>query len=265
MKDKYIFLWPDGAPFAKGNGLEDCPRITPYLVPLKKHAAAVIVCPGGGYQGRAEHEGGPIAEWLNKIGISAFVLDYRVAPYKYPCPLLDAQRAIRYVRSNAEKFGIDAGRVGILGFSAGGHLASTAGTHYDAGKKDSNDPVDQESCRPDLMILCYPVVTFGELRHDGSMVNLLGENPPQDMRDLLSGEKQITGDTPPAFLWHTGDDEVRPENSMLFALAMKKCNVPFEIHVFESGQHGLGLAMDNPYIGSWTKLCEIWLKKRGFV
>jgi acetyl esterase/lipase len=225
----------------------------------------VIVCPGGGYGGRAPHEGEPIALWLNSIGVSAFVLDYRVAPYRNPCELMDAQRAIRYVRSHARDFNIDPKHIGILGFSAGGHLASSAGTHYDNGKPDAADPVDRMSCRPDTMILCYAVITFGEFGHNGSMVNLLGPDPPQDLRDLFSNEKQVTAHTPPTFLWHTEDDPGVPvENSLLFAQALRRNKVSFELHIFKTGRHGLGLAPGDPHVGAWMQSCGEWLKKLGF-
>jgi len=263
--EKPLFLWPEGAPFAKGTGSEDCPKITPYLIKSDKPVSAVIVCPGGGYGGRAGHEGGPIAEWLNSIGIVSFLLDYRVTPYMHPCELMDIQRAIRYVRFNAKKFNIDPKRVGAIGFSAGGHLVSTAGTHYDKGDQSASDPIEREGCRPDLIILSYPVISFGEYGHHGSMVNLIGENPPDELRNFLSNETQVTSDTPPAFLWHTRDDDVLVENSFLFARALKKCNVPFEMHIFESGPHGLGLAQENVNLKIWPKLCEMWLGKRGFI
>ena len=265
-KGEPIFLWPEGAPLAKGNGPEDRPRITPYLVSPSKPAGCVMVCPGGGYGGRAPHEGEPIALWLNSIGVSAFVLDYRVAPYRNPCELMDAQRAIRYARCHAREFNIDAKHIGILGFSAGGHLASSAGTHYDGGRPDAADPVERASCRPDAMILCYAVITFGEFGHSGSMVNLLGPDPPQDMRVLFSNEKQVTADTPPTFLWHTEDDAGVPvENSLLFALALRRHKVSFELHVYKTGRHGLGLAPGDSHVGAWTQACGEWLRKLGFM
>jgi acetyl esterase/lipase len=261
---KSLLLWPQGAPFAKGSAPEDCPKITPYLVKSATPTATVVVCPGGGYTRHAPHEGEPVARWLNRAGVSAFVLNYRVAPYQHPCELLDAQRGIRFVRFHARECNLDPKRVGILGFSAGGHLASSAGTHYDKGKP-SPDPIEREGCRPDLMILCYAVITFGEHRHNGCMVNLLGKDAPEDMRNLLSNEKQVTADTPPTFLWHTENDAGVPvENSLLFAQALRRHKVSFEMHIFKAGRHGLGLAPDDPHVGTWTRLCEEWLKKQGF-
>ena len=260
-----IPLWSEGAPGAQGTADSDNPSITPYLVEASEPTAAIVVCPGGGYGGLAPHEGEPVARWLNSLGISAVVLRYRVAPYKHPHPLLDAQRALRYVRAHASEWKIDPRRSGILGFSAGGHLAATAGTHYDAGNPESPDPVEWVSCRPDLLVLCYAVISFGTHRHNGSMVNLIGENPPDDLRSHLSNELQITANTPPTFLWHTADDAAVPvENSLLFAQALSRYQIPFELHVFAQGRHGLGLAPDDPSVSQWTRLCAIWLEKQGF-
>lgn len=261
-----IELWPEGAPYAQGETPEDRPAITPYLVEGgEEPVPAVVVLPGGGYSGRAYHEGEPIAQWLNSLGVSAFVLDYRVAPYKHPSPLLDAQRALRYVRSQAGQWKVDPKRLGILGFSAGGHLASTAGTHYDAGNPDAEDPVERESSRPDFMVLCYPVITFGEFRHDGSRVNLIGEDAAEELVELLSNELQVTEDTPPTFIWHTSDDPAVPvENALLFASGLSKQKVPFEIHSYMTGRHGLGLAETHPEAQTWPDLCARWMKRLGF-
>jgi acetyl esterase/lipase len=240
------------------------PTLAPYLAPGDGYHGGIVVLPGGGYGRKAPHEAEPVALWLNSLGISAFVLDYRVSPYHSPIPLLDARRAIQLVRSKAEEWQVDPQRVGILGFSAGGHLASTTGTHFET-IPGPEDAVSQFSSRPDAMILCYPVITFGIFGHQGSMENLLGNKPPAQLRDAFSNEKQVTAHTPPAFLWHTADDQSVPvENSLLFAQALSACHVPFELHVFSSGQHGLGLAVDHPYASSWTTLCARWLKTRGF-
>jgi acetyl esterase/lipase len=262
---EYRLLWPEGAPLAAGEADEDRPAITPYLVEGKGNAAVVVV-PGGGYGMRAEHEGEPIARWLNTLGISAFVLRYRVAPYRYPAALLDAQRAIRTVRHDADAYGIDPRRVGLLGFSAGGHLTATAGTQYDRGRPDAADPIDRQSCRPDALVLCYAVITLKEpYAHLGSRDNLLGPDFDPALRDSLCNDERVTDDTPQTFLWHTSDETPVPvQNSLLFASALHKHNVPFDLHVYAKGQHGLGLALDHPYARGWTGACADWLRNIGF-
>ncbi|WNR43630.1 alpha/beta hydrolase [Paenibacillus roseipurpureus] len=260
-----IELWPDASKNSQGENNQGCPSLTLYPAVGDGLRAAVIICPGGGYWGRAPHEGEPIAKWLNGLGISAYVLNYRVAPYKHPIPLQDAQRAIRTVRFHAEAWGIDANRIGILGFSAGGHLAATAGTHYDAGDANAQDLIDQMSSRPNLMVLCYPVISFGIYTHQGSRINLIGETPDDDLVQHLSNELHVTGDTPPTFLWHTADDEaVVVENSLLFASALSRHKVPFDLHVFESGVHGIGIADDHAEAYLWPEACANWLKKQRF-
>ncbi len=259
-------LWPEGAPGAIAG--QEQPRIEHFVLPPDAGAgrrAAVVVCPGGGYAHRAAHEGEPVARWLNGLGVTAFVLHYRVAPYRHPVPLLDAQRAIRYVRHHADEWAIDPNRVGILGFSAGGHLAATVATHFDAGSAQHEDPIERQSCRPNAVVLCYPVISFEEYRHAGSMRNLLGDDPPEALRRALSNHRQVTAETPPAFLWHTAEDAGVPvENSLLFAAALSRCKVPFELHVFPHGRHGLGLASGDPHAGAWTALCATWLRSIGF-
>ena len=258
-------LWPGGAPCGAPGAPGPEPTITPYVTGPRAPRGAVIVLPGGGYGGLADHEGEPVALWLNGAGISAFVLRYRVAPHRHPAPFMDAQRGIRWVRSNAARWSIDPRRIGILGFSAGGHLASTTGTHYDAGRPGHADPVERVSCRPDAMVLCYPVITFGEHGHQGSMLNLLGADPPQELQRSLSNETQVTADTPPAFLWHTADDGGVPvQNSLLMASALARNGVPFALHVFPHGAHGLGLAPGDPVVSAWTGLCVRWLASLGF-
>jgi acetyl esterase/lipase len=266
--DEPIILWPDGAPGAVGKEPLDIPTLTPYL-PAKEKAtgAAMIVCPGGGYSHLADHEGGPVAEWLNTLGITAFVLKYRYGPrYKHPAPLLDAARAIRTLRTRAGEWHLDPNRIGILGFSAGGHVASTIGTHFDAGKPDAADPIERAGSRPDLMILVYPVITMKDFTHAGSKQMLLGENPSAELMTLLSNEEQVTKDTPPAFLVHTADDPGVPvENSLRFAVAMRKAKVPVEIHIYEHGPHGFGLGGKDPILSTWPQRCAEWLRMHGFV
>jgi acetyl esterase/lipase len=260
-----IRLWPNEAPFAKGDTDEDRPAITPYLAE-GNNRPAVIVCPGGGYGSRARHEADPIALWLNGLGISAFVLRYRVAPYQYPCALLDTQRAIRTVRHEAEKFRIDPDKVGLLGFSAGGHLTANAGTSYDKGNREAEDEIERQSCRPDLLMLCYPVITMtNPYTHLGSRRNLLGNDAEESKYLQHSNELNVTKDTPPAFLWHTSNDGAVPvENSLLFAGALSKHDVLFDLHVYAKGRHGLGLAEDEPHTIGWTDACASWLMLNGF-
>src|ERR1700682_2976088 len=266
---KEILLWPNGAPGALGDQPADKPSITPYLsTAVKPTGSAIVVCPGGGYVRLAEHEGRPVAEWLNSIGVQAFVLQSRLGSsgYRHPTMLQDVQRAIRYVRSHAGEFGIDPHRIGILGFSAGGHVASSAGTHFALGNSSSSDTVERVSSRPDLMVLIYPVITMGKFGHAGSRDNLLGKEPSPEAVDLMSNEKQVTKDTAPAFLVHPENDSTVPvENSLMFAESLRQAGVGFELHVFEKGpKHGFGLALADPLVSAWPKLCEQWLRRHGF-
>lgn len=257
-------LWDGQTPGIETADPHFVPTITPCTVDSPSPAGCVIVLPGGGYGHRAAHEGEPIARALNERGIAACVCEYRVAPYRHPHPLLDAQRAIRWVRAHARDLNANPEAVGVLGFSAGGHLASTAGTHYDLGR-DDGDEIDRQSCRPDALVLCYPVISFGEFGHRGSMQNLLGDEPPEELVRSLSNETQVTADTPPTFLWHTADDPGVPvENSLQFAQALSAHGVPFELHVYRSGRHGLGLASDLPHVATWIDLCAEWLREIGF-
>lgn len=264
-----VILWPMGAPGALGERPEDKPQLTVSLpAPEQATGAAIVVCPGGGYGGLAmDHEGKQIAEWLNSMGVAAAVLEYRHRGkgYGHPAPMQDVQRALRIVRARAQDWGVDSQRVGVLGFSAGGHLASTAATHFDRGNAQSDDPVERESCRPDFAILCYPVIALGApFTHMGSQRNLLGEDAKPELIASLSNEKQVTADTPPTFLWHTTEDTaVPPENSIFFYLALRRVKAPAELHIFEHGRHGLGLAKNIPGVSLWPKLCEEWLRGRG--
>jgi len=266
---KTIRLWQGDAPGAKGTDDADIPTLTVYNPPAeKRNGSAVIVCPGGGYGVLAPHEGAPVAEWLNTLGVTGFVLKYRLGPrYHHPIMLQDADRAIRTVRAHAGEWGLDPRRIGILGFSAGGHLASTAATHFDDGDPNASDPIDRVSSRPDVAILIYPVITMTDpYTHAGSRHNLLGDDPPPALIELLSNEKQVTARTPPAFLVHGADDEGVPcENSLLFALAMHKACVPVELHIYEHGPHGFGLGGGDPILSGWPALCAHWLRHRGFI
>jgi acetyl esterase/lipase len=212
-----------------------------------------------------DHEGRQVARWLNSIGVTAFVLKYRIAPrYHHPAPLQDAQHALRTVRANAKEWHVDLKRIGIWGFSAGGHLAATAGTHFDDGKVDAEDPIERVSCRPDFMILAYPVITFTEAgMHRGSRSNLLGPDPDPKLVESLSNEKQVTARTPPTFLFHTDADRgVVPENSVLFYLALRKAGVPAELHIYEKGAHGVGLAPKDAILSSWPERLAAWMRGR---
>lgn len=265
-----VVLWPDGAPGAVGNEDVDQPTLTPYLPPVERSAGtAVIVCPGGGYAHLAmDHEGVQIARWLNSIGVTAFVLKYRLGPrYHHPAPLDDAQRALRYVRLHEDEFHVDSRRLGIWGFSAGGHLASTAATHFDRGNSEAAEAIDRMSSRPDFAILAYPVITMtGEHTHKGSRRNLLGENPDPRLVELLSNEKQVTAETPPTFLFHTTDDQaVSVENSVLFYSALRKAGVPAEMHIYQRGRHGVGLAPTDLVLSSWPRRLADWLYSGGLL
>ncbi|HUT24024.1 MAG TPA: alpha/beta hydrolase [Sumerlaeia bacterium] len=341
MNADAIPLWPGGAPDAVDCEPADGPSLTPHFPdPRAATGAAMIVCPGGGYEHLAEHEGAPVAEWLASLGIAAFVLRYRTAPrYRHPAPLLDAQRAIKTVRSRAAAMSLDSHRVGILGFSAGGHLASSAATLFDPGDPDSDDPIERWASRPDAVILIYPVISMLEHGNEGCRDNLLGplpeapeeepeagedeeedartavspkpldETPPEDnliasirrlrretlsaqerakdrqgtrkkgkkerenkrddlrkqALDSLSTHKQVTSETPAAFIVHAATDPVVScENSLLFARALREAGVPCELHLYEEGPHGFGLAVNHPLLRTWTGLCARWLQLRGF-
>jgi acetyl esterase/lipase len=264
-------LWPEAAPGARGDRDRDIPTLTPYFAsPARASGAAIVVCPGGGYAGLAQHEGRDYALWLNELGIAAFVLKYRLgsAGYRHPAMLQDAARAVRTVRSKAAAWKLDPQRIGLMGSSAGGHLAAALLTQFDAGDPGAADPIERVSSRPDRGILCYPVITMGEGTHAGSRQNLLGENPPPELIQRLSNEQQITPDTPPTFLFHTAEDPAVPvNNSLLFAAALAKNGVSFALHVYPKGAHGLGLGSrqwDPAARHPWTGQCALWLKEQGF-
>lgn len=264
-------LWPNGAPGALGTELKDIPTLTPYFAPPSKATgAAMIICPGGAYAGLAPHEGVHYALWLNEQGITAFVLKYRLGSkgYRHPAMMQDVQRAIRTVRAKAVEWKLDPKRIGIIGSSAGGHLASTSLTHFDAGQTSATDPIERESCRPDLGVLCYPVITMGPNTHAGSKKNLLGENPEPALVELLSNETQVTKDTPPTFIFHTvADTTVKVENSLDFAAALRRNGVSFSLHIYPTGPHGIGLGSgqwDPEERHPWTTECKLWLKQMGF-
>ena len=260
-----IPLWPEGAPGALGREDKDSPSLTPYLAqPANPSRAAMVILPGGGYGGLAGHEGKGYADWLVTNGVSCFVVKYRLGSggYRHPRMLEDAARAVRLVRARAAEWNVDPARVGIMGSSAGGHLASTLLTHFTSGNAQSTDPVEQQSSRPDLGILCYPVISMGPLTHQGSKDNLLGKTPDAEVVKLLSNELQVTKETPPCFIWHTWEDRaVKVENSLEFAAALQRAGVPFDLHVYQKGAHGLGLGQNHP----WAADCIYWLKAQGFL
>jgi len=255
-------LWPAGCP---NNPPADQPqpRLTVFQPDRNGTTprAAILVCPGGGYGGLAPHEGDPLAALFTAYGMVGAVLTYRVAPWRFPAPQADACRGIRLLRANAAQFGIDPARVGIMGFSAGGHLAATTATQPDLHHDAHDDLVATISARPDRAILGYPVVTFGKYTHLGSVHNLLGNPPDPKMRAQLCNEKHITAAHPPVFLFHTADDGAVPvQNSLHYAEACRRAGVPVELHVYQTGNHGVGLALGNPALCGWSRLLLDWLK-----
>jgi len=259
-----IPLWTNGAPGTLGDRPQDRPDLTLHR-PARPNGTSLLILPGGGYWTLAPHEGEGYARWFAAQGITCHVLKYRLGAdgYRHPCMLWDAARALRMVRRHARDNGLDPARVGIIGSSAGGHLASTLLTQFDAGRPDADDPVERESSRPDFGILCYPVISGVSFPHQGSFQNLLGENPSEEGLRELSGELNVTQTTPPTFLWHTADDPVVPmQNSLLFAGALRDAGVPCELHVYQHGPHGLGLPVTNAEAPPWDAACLHWLKQR---
>jgi acetyl esterase/lipase len=276
-----IPLWEGQAPASVGEEAKNRPTLTLFPAPADKaNGTAVVVCPGGGYGFLADdHEGKQVAAWLNARGIAAFMLKYRItagsarpAPL-HPAPMLDVQRAIRTVRAKANEWNVKPDRIGVWGFSAGGHLASTAATHFDAGKADATDPVEKVRSRPDFAILAYPVISFDpKVGHMGSARNLIGDKPDPKLVEYYSNDKQVTKETPPTFLFHTDEDKgVLPMNSILFYAALKQAGVPAELHIFAKGRHGIGLGSDAKWTGgeasvaAWPERLESWLKGRGLL
>ncbi len=261
-------LWAGDAPGALGNKPEDVPTLTAYLPDAAtRNGASMLILPGGGYQHLAAHEGEGYAKWFAAHGVTAYVLKYRLGPaYHHPVMGEDATRALRMVRAFAKRDHLDAARVGVIGSSAGGHLAATLLTHFDAGKPDATDPVERESSRPDLGILCYPVITMGEFTHHGSKTNLLGKNPSPELVKEMSAELHVTSETPPTFIWSTDEDRTVPvENSLMFAEALRKAKVPFSLHIYEKGPHGLGLGRPGHPAPPWDNDLLYWFKERKFI
>lgn len=266
---KVVRLWEGDAPEAQGTQEADIPTLTIYPpAEGKNNGAALVVCPGGGYGGLAAHEGKPVAEWFASLGGTGLVLRYRLGPkYHHPAEMHDVQRALRYTRAHAQQWGIDPTRIGVIGFSAGGHLASTAATHFDSGDAGAADPVEKVSCRPDFAVLVYPVISMHPpITHGGSRKNLLGDSPDEHLVDLLSNEKQVTEKTPPTFLVHSSDDHAVPvENSLNFALALSGHKVPFEMRIFSHGGHGFGLGGNDPELTTWPRDVALWLEHMKFL
>ncbi|GIW92072.1 MAG: alpha/beta hydrolase [Pirellulaceae bacterium] len=266
-----MLLWPGGAPGALGTEPKDQPKLIRYLPEEEKACGtALVILPGGGYGHLAmDHEGHQIARWCNQMGCAGFIVDYRHRNkgYGHPAPLQDAQRAIRTVRAHAQQWGIRADRIGVIGFSAGGHLASCTAVFFDEGRKDAEDPIERVSSRPDFAILCYPVIGFGEpYGHTGSQRNLLGPDATPERVAALATHRHVRSDSPPTFLWHTTEDAGVPvENSVHFYLALRAKGVPCELHVFEKGRHGLGLARGAGPAERWPELCQAWLQQHGLL
>lgn len=262
-----IRLWEGDAPGALGSDEKDIPTAFVYLPEKSSEpTGAIVIFPGGGYGHLAmDHEGHQIARWANDMGLAGIIVSYRHRNrgYGHPTPMLDAQRAIRLTRHNAQQWNIDPNKVGVLGFSAGGHLTTTVLTHFDEGQSDAKNAVDKLSCRPDFGVVCYAVIALGEeYTHKGSQKNLLGDSSSAEQLQLLSNEKQVSPRTPPCFVWHTAEDTVVPvENSLAFYSSLVKAKVPSELHVFPVGKHGIGLGANVPGANQWPALCRDWLKR----
>jgi acetyl esterase/lipase len=263
-------LWPDGAPGALGTDEADKPSLTLYQ-PNRTQATGtlVVICPGGGYQNLAmDHEGHQVARWLTSRGVAAAIVKYRLGPkYRHPAPLQDVLRAIRLVRSRAAELNVKPDRIGVMGFSAGGHLASSAATLYGLKEALVGDTLATVSSRPDFAILGYPVIVFGaDVTHRGSQRNLIGESPAQELVTLLSTDRQVNAQTPPTFLFHTSEDgAVPPQNSVAFYLALKNAGVPAELHIYEKGRHGVGLAPEDRELSTWPDRVLGWMRGRGLL
>jgi acetyl esterase/lipase len=268
--EETLLLWPDGTPGKVGDEAVDKPWMWVYPAPKESaNGTAVVVCPGGGYGAHAvDHEGTQVARWLNSFGVSAYVLKYRLGPrYRHPAPMQDVQRAIQIVRASARVNGIAPNRIGVMGFSAGGHLASTAATHFLDADANATDPVAMVSSRPDFAVLAYPVITMTEsFGHAGSKRNLLGDKPDAELSKLMSNELQVSPQTPPTFIFHTAEDTGVPvENAIAFFAACRKHKVPVEMHVYQFGPHGVGLAPGDPALSTWKDRLKDWLRNSGLL
>lgn len=270
-----IALWDGPAPLALGKTEEDIPAVTPYLLPPLSDGQgrpSMVICPGGAYGSRAPREGDYYAHWLNELGINAFVLRYRTGShgYRHPVMLMDVSRAVRFLRAHAKDYGVDPHRVGVIGSSAGGHLASTLLTHFEQGTPGAEDAVEREPSRPDLGVLVYPVISMRDkLTHAKSRRRLLGEKPDPELVELLSNENRVRVDTPPVFIAHSRLDRAVPSaNSLLFAQALDAHKVPYELHIYEQGDHGFALGTGDVWMPSarhpWVRDCEDWLQRMGW-
>lgn len=260
-----IALWPGIIPCAESrDGF--IPYMESFALETAKPLSAVIVLPGGGYVNKmTSYEGRDVCKRFNELGIHSFMLEYRVAPNRHPAPLLDAAQAIKTLRRNAAEWNIKPDKIAVLGFSAGGHLAASACVYYELAESLISDSDDKISARPDAGILCYPVLSSGNFGHIGSFKNLLGENPSAELMQKMSLELNTHKNVPPVFLWHTANDGTVPvENSLLFATSLSAAKIPFELHVYPNGPHGMGMGFADPHVATWVPLCAEWLKKMGF-
>lgn len=269
-KPVVVKLWDGATPGAKGEKPQDIPTLTIYSPPAgKANGTAIVIFPGGSYEFLAGYEGKDFAEYLSPYGITCYVLEYRLGSngYHHPIQIGDASRALRYVRTHAAQNGIDPSKIGVMGSSAGGHLAATLLTHFDAGNPSATDPIERTSSRPDFGVLCYPVISLGPIGHAGTRHFLLGDNPDPALIEFLSNEKHVTPQTPPTYLFHTWTDDLVPvENSLVFASALNKNQVPFDLHVYQNGPHGIGLGYDSSgQVHPWMRDLLFWLKTRNLV
>lgn len=265
-----IYLWDKDIPYYNSEFENEhnfnAPSITPFIIDDGKKHPCLLVCPGGGYTHRADHEGEGTAVWLNKHGINAFVLNYRVAPYKHPVPLTDAKRAMRYIKYNADKFNIDSDKVGIIGFSAGAHIAACVSEYFDEFDSKLNDEIDEVDAKPDVCVLCYPVISLSEYyAHKGSAMYLTGDD--KALAEKLSCEKNVREDMPPVFIWHTFEDASVPVlNSIRMAEALSEKNIDTELHLFQNGRHGSSIVKARDIKGTniWPELLKKWLIRKGY-
>lgn len=272
MIHKSIEIWEKGIYSDNGeDGFK--PLLDTYILNGSRRRGAILICPGGGYGSTSPREAEPIAVKFNEAGFHTFVLYYRVKPRKHLYPLMDLSRAMCIIRENADAWNIDPDKIAVCGFSAGGHLAASLGVHWDKPYLYNVQGITRGMNKPNALILCYPVISSGKFAQAGSFKNLLGSESDQSLLDEMSLECQVSEKTPPTFIWHTFDDNVVPvENSLLFATALRKNGIPFELHIYTQGPHGLSLATEEtdtgtmgtyPHVATWVKLCTEWLIDKG--